>query len=268
MNKIHIIFNLKNKYLLFAILILSMGLLLTSCFVTNKVLDTSVQATVSALNVQNTTVAQQATQIAIVQLSTSIAQTVSAMNQQVSQPTSPPPYIEVPTETATVIPPTEPAVTEVANENISLPILDWENIGWIRSESSKCYEPKKACWSSINYKVISTLTSKDSIYVDPNWQNPKLVFWNKYSSDSNITFGYIEIQSSNNAGWSRIKSLKGTKDHWYKEEIDLNEYRSQNVIIRFYSEPATTMKNLWTWGSTNIKYHPFSWWIYDINIVP
>ena len=65
-------------------------------------------------------------------------------------------------------------------------------------------------------------------------QMPKLVFWQRYSLEANLDFGYVEVSINAGATWNRVNFVTGASPEFVEERVDLTEYAgSSDVRVRF-----------------------------------
>ena len=63
---------------------------------------------------------------------------------------------------------------------------------------------------------------------------PELVFWQRYSLEDNLDFGYVEVSINGGATWNRVFFVTGQSPTWTKERVDLTEYAGNSgVMVRF-----------------------------------
>ena len=62
---------------------------------------------------------------------------------------------------------------------------------------------------------------------------PVLAFWHKYAFNTESDFGYIEVQRSGSSSWRRLYFATGTLAAWAREQVDLADYASDRIHIRF-----------------------------------
>jgi hypothetical protein len=99
------------------------------------------------------------------------------------------------------------------------------------------------------------LISKNPILIDPNWPNPRLVYWHKYDFSRGAT---VELKIDSR--WSLLKdySKKTSSGQWVMDTIDLKDYRGKNILVRFTAGGI--------WGSGGIS--GSDWFVTEVNIVP
>jgi len=161
--------------------------------------------------------------------------------------------VVLPTETETAIP--VPEFVEVSN------IL---GINWNFFNSTKCKDQKEGCWFLTSYKQEGSLEGRDYIYIDPNWTNPYLVFWQKFTSKGYSYFGYLEITADTDIGWSQVKGYKDSNYDWKEEAIDLNEYKGSEILVRFMFVPTVDSFS----PQQKNKFNEHEWAIGSIRVVP
>lgn len=209
------------------------------------------EATQAALEQQNAQLAIQATQAALDRLKTEIAaQSTSAAEPTASEP---PPSVEPPTPTV--------AVTPTAEKPSAVLLTQFSGNGWSFIQSGQCKDRQKGCWlGTVKTAQFIILTGKDQVFLDPAWPFPHLVFWTRYKSYYDFTFGYVELDIAEQVGYSRVQSFGGTKDYWERVYIPLLDYAGNTVTVRFYFQGPD--------GSTADQPSTFTWLIEDIQITP
>jgi hypothetical protein len=210
----------------------------------------SLQETDIALGIQQTFVAQTSTAL---QAATPVVPTLPPaaetpiQGQAPNAPTNPPP-----TDTP-ALPPTETvaATSQPSPAPAKISLTKWKKLYFLEI-SSGCKFPDMPCWKSndgpdVGFDSI-ILTSAESTAIDPNWNNPYLVFWHKYYFDK-----AAEIDVSSGSSWEVLQVYgQGNRD-WIMQSFNLSRYKGKSVSFRFVLEP----------------YHKISTWlIQDIQIVP
>lgn len=172
--------------------------------------------------------------------------------EQPTQPVATEPVV-LPTETETAIP--VPEFVEVTNI---------KPINWNFSNSTKCKDQKEGCWFLTTYKQNGSLEGRDYIYIDPNWANPYLVFWQKFTSKGYSFFGFLEITADTDVGWTQVQGYKDSNYDWKEEAIDLSEYKGKEIMIRVMFVP--TADNFSPQQKNQFNEH--QWAIASIRVVP
>ena len=93
------------------------------------------------------------------------------------------------------------------------------------------------------------MTSKEPVMIETAWEKPYLVFWNKRLLRRS---GAVEIQVDGT--WITVMNVNQTNTNWRHEEIDLQPYKGQQMIVRFRSEIG--------------YYQQSNWFIQDVKIIP
>ncbi len=159
---------------------------------------------------------------------------------------------------------TQPAITETSPATLPsgpggalgpVSIADWKMYFWVPL-SSGCKLADIPCWKlADDWKTAQTssgdgvLTSKQAVLIDPAWERPFLVFWDKRQLRRT---GAIEIQV--NGQWITVMDVNGTKTEWRQEAIDLQPYKGKQMIVRFISEIGSAQQS--------------TWFIQDVQIIP
>jgi hypothetical protein len=114
----------------------------------------------------------------------------------------------------------------------------WYTYNWSLVNSLySCRDTGTGCYVSLNYHSPGWMISQQSVYIDPNWKSPKLVYWTKYYSEKIANFAYVEIQVEGERSWSRIKTIGGTKFYWQQAEVDLSAFSGKTIVVKFHTEP-------------------------------
>jgi len=189
----------------------------------------------ATMSVQQTTIAQQATQLA--------------------QKTAAPLPTEAPGQTdATATP-----VPQQQGQSTPLILTDWKLFFFNRS-SAGCYLEGQDCWVADDKWTNDrnwgddnmTMTTRESIFIDPNWPNPYLVFWHIYDTDH-----YLDVIGIVNSQWVIIWHFTGSVGKWSLVTADLGKYKGQSITIKF----DAVGRNWYTKKKTE-------WSVQDIKIVP
>lgn len=222
--------------------------------------NTSVQQTIEAASLQLTMMAQQSTQTALDQLNLQIAAQNATLEAQAAQLTA---LAAQPVETQPVIiPQTQIVETPTTETSASIQLTDWYGDGWTFSKSSICNDKKVGCWQAVMKEgQVAILTSRESVTVDPAWENPHIVFWTRYKGMYSLTFGFAELDVETMPGYTRVMSFGGTRDYWHEVVINLNEFKDTTFKLRFYGEGQA---KLWE----NDPAYKFTWLIENVQIVP
>jgi hypothetical protein len=159
---------------------------------------------------------------------------------------------------------TQPAATEILLASATLPsgappdsvsLIDWKMYFWVPL-SSGCKLINIPCWKlADDWKTAQTssgdgaLTSKESVLIDPAWERPYLVFWDKRQLRRT---GAIEIQVDGK--WITVRNVGNTRSEWAQEAIDLQPYKGKQLIVRFISEIGYYQQS--TWFIQDVKIDP------------
>ena len=189
----------------------------------------------ATMSVQQTTIAQQATQLA--------------------QKTAAPLPTEAPGQTdATATP-----VPQQQGQSTPLILTDWKLFFFNRS-SAGCYLEGQDCWVAYDNwtkdrnwgELDMTMTTRDSIYIDPNWPNPYLVFWHIY--DTHYTLDVLAIvDSKREILWHFV----GNTGNWSLVAAKLEKYKGQSIAIKFNAAGGPSKNSPRT-----------EWSVQDIKIIP
>lgn len=236
--------------------------------------DTSFRQTDVVLGVQTTLVAEQAatfqaqqTQLAgqVVPTATqdnSLAETLQAQQAAMTAQAATIIAMAVTTEPPATPTPIEPTATPPAS---SLLLEDWEMNYWLKMDSG-CQEKEKVCWRVMDdYDVhggaLLNLTTTEPFLIDPSWEKPTLVLWNKRDVK---TQAYVNVIVNGKA--KRLKTWTGTTGAWRLEAIDLSEYKGEQVRIQFSIEGNPGPKTQSWWKHT--KRPSSTWFVQGVEILP
>jgi hypothetical protein len=212
----------------------------------------------STLNAQQTSMAVQVTQ-AVTQAQQPIGGTLQAQQatMAVQQTTIAGQNTQVVQPTATPVAPSTTTIPETSSTPMIL--TDFKFYYFVQS-STDCRESGDVCWIANDQwtkdrnwgEKDMVLTTKGSIFIDPNWKNPYLVFWHIYKTEQSISV-VASVDSKKEILWFFTKS----SGSWAKVVADLTKYKGKDIVIQFvgvgrnwYGKPKT------------------EWTVQDIQIVP
>ncbi|MFM8322508.1 MAG: hypothetical protein ACKOC5_16465 [Chloroflexota bacterium] len=227
-----------------------------------------------------------ATDVAIGIQQTQLAQTAAALQTQVSAPSATPQLIaDAPTQPsaptdapstdapATEAPPTEapppadtpaPAPTDtppVSNDTINL--TEFKLYQWA-GQKSGCIMDATQCWSMRmsgsgawrgNKPTDGALTYRETVYIDPSWRRPYLVF--RHSLVVDAFTAYVQIKM--NDAWGPVKVFNKGISGSSLEAIDLSSFKGEEIGIQFYGSLTSFQAN----STMRIE-----WTVQDIRIIP
>jgi hypothetical protein len=179
------------------------------------------------------------------------------------------PATDTPQPTETQAPPTETIPADTPTDT-AIPVPEFieiknvQAIGWNFINSTKCQDEHEGCWMLTSYKQNASLEARDYIYIDPNWANPYLVFWQKFTSEGYSFFGFVEITGDTDIGWTQKQGYKDSNYSWKEEAIDLSEYKGSEILVRIMFVP--TMDQFAP--KQNNKFNEHQWSIASLRIVP
>ena len=136
-------------------------------------------------------------------------------------------------------------------------ILDWTMTFWV-SLPGGCKE-HNACWrTNDDYKkhlglTPMILTSSQSYLIDPNWQRPYLVFWNKRRISYPATIELIVDGTP-----IIVKQYERGQTEWLSEAIDLGAYKGKEISFRFTVGGK--------WGSGRVP--GSEWYLENVQLIP
>jgi hypothetical protein len=158
--------------------------------------------------------------------------------------------------------PIEPTATPPAS---SLVLEDWDMEYWLEMNSG-CQDKEKLCWRinddwDTHGGSLLNLTTTDLIRIDPNWEKPTLVLWNKRDIKTNA---YVNAIVNGKA--ERLKIWTGSSGAWRTEAIDLSKYKGQEIRIQFSVEgnPGPKMQS---W-SKHTNRPSSQWFVQGVEILP
>jgi hypothetical protein len=255
--------------LLFASLLFSLPFLVSilGCALLGSADESTVQ-TVVAQNVQATVNAEDAATLKARQTSLAIKETELALQlegtlqaQQATlqaQATSALQETLPPTASEASVTQTEPGPKQTFEPIL---LLNWDQ-NYFVPLSTGCQVADSPCWKADDdpdkhFGGTLTLVSEDTVFIDPEWPNPYLVFWHKYdfSRSSNVAVMF-------KGQWEYLKVYGKGQSGWTHEALELDKYIGDTVLIQF----ATAGRKPYVWP------HPAEpkneWYIQEVQIVP
>ena len=108
-----------------------------------------------------------------------------------------------------------------------------------------------------------SLIGKSSIYIDPDWNNPYLVFWHKYDflGESMII---VQVDGRQEILKTFVKGSKS--DDWRREILELNRYKGKDILLNFTADAEQHAVGGGFWGTN--KFVRTEWYLQDIQIIP
>jgi len=226
--------------------------------------DPALKETDIAIGIQQTLIAQTATALEAGVVAPPAAAAVQTLE---SQPEATTPPLPSPTEAATqpVIPTNmpEPSFTPTTQPVESIQLEDWKLYSFIPINSG-CKFDEEPCWllklsgSGLwknNDPVEGTMTTRETTFIDPTWENPALVFWHNFGSNAFDRRVNLQIDGK----WSGVQQTRQNTAGWAREVIDLKDYKGKNINVSFLSSIVVS------WLTPNIN---VLWYIQDVQIVP
>ena len=112
---------------------------------------------------------------------------------------------------------------------------NWDTLSTTYSSSNHCITDSRT--GNYTYNSDPTITMLTIVNLS-NSNFPVLTFWTKFSLYENNTwntFDYAYVEISTNAGfnWTSIRSFSRKNRAWSFVQIDLKNYRTNNVKVRF-----------------------------------
>jgi hypothetical protein len=145
----------------------------------------------------------------------------------------------------------------LASSSDPIQILDWKMTFWV-SLPGGC-KGHNACWrTNDDYKkhlglTPMILTSTQSYLIDPNWQRPYLVFWNKRDISYPAT---VELIVDGRP--MIVKQYERGQTDWLSEAIDLSPYKGKEISFRFSVGGK--------WGSGRVP--GSEWYLENVQLIP
>ena len=175
--------------------------------------------------------------------------TIDAQNTAIVSSSTPLPGA---TETPTLVSDTSPILIE-----------DWKMAYWVPMTSG-CRDNDFLCWRTNDDDKLHgggdmVLFTKNSYFIDQNWNNPKLVFWHKGDIKRNA-----DVMVQSNGRWVTVKSFNQLDFDWKKEYADLSMFKGQEIIIQFSASGQIPSGKAWNSRSTPPTY----WYVQEIQIFP
>jgi hypothetical protein len=100
----------------------------------------------------------------------------------------------------------------------------------------------------------TSITSLDSVTIDPTWPKPALVFWMSLALEGGYDVAHIDIKSEKNANWREIFYFKNVLN-WNEVSIPLDKFVGQTFYFRFRLE-ADALYSKDGWYLQNIRIEP------------
>ena len=223
----------------------------------------NVDATQSALIASPTS--QSDFSAAEAQLSTQIAlqgTQIAGQATQLAQRTA-----AIMTETTVRTIPTNTPTPQQQVQLTPLILTDWR-LYFFNKVLAGCYLEGQDCWAANDSPLHNsryggfnlTMTTRESIYIDPSWPNPYLVFWHTYRSDKSLDVVCV-VDSRKDILWHYGGSVGNWK--WDQVAVSLSKYIGQNVTIMFDAAGRNSgFKRTWP------RPPKTQWRIQDVKIVP
>lgn len=174
-------------------------------------------------------------------------------------------------QSAAIIPAQPDMMTEQTG---SVEIDDWWVHSWslVKSPYSCHGDWQAGCWVSLDYHKQAWLLSQKSVFIDPAWKDPSLVFWTKYYSHRLVNFAYIEIQVEGESTWDRVKIFGGRRIYWHQVVVDLSAYSGKKILVKFVTEPHVVFvgdsesKGGKKFQNSNLFYNKQLFYLKDVSI--
>jgi hypothetical protein len=264
--------NTKKKLfnLFFALLLLLSPLFasILACALPGSADESTVQ-TVIAQNVQATVNAEDAATLQARQTSLAVNETKLALQLegtvQAQQATLQAQETRVALEKTKPPTPSEASATQTQEGSSktfdSVSLVNWDQ-NYFVPISTGCPVEDSPCWkadddSDKHFGGTLSLVCEDTVFIDPEWPNPYLVFWHKYdlARPANVSILF-------NSQWEYLKIYGKGQSNWSQDAFDLSKYKGDTILIQF----STDGRAPYVWP------HPAppknDWYIQYVQIVP
>jgi hypothetical protein len=251
-----------------SILMLVVLLILLALACDNPIASQSSKETKVVESVQLTLLSDKVSTVEAQQTSMAKTNTGKATEGETSPTTEVPPTPEATsnnqqptTLTATSVPPSQtpvPSATPVT-------IRQWKN-AYIIQTSNGCHSAT-SCWvgASDGYSHDIILLADETVFVDPNWDNPYLVFWHTYKVGDKLSASVaIRVDGS----WVQLVSYRPGFQDWEQVALDLNPYKGKDITLRFSAKDGAAI-DIYRSGWHDQAPGPISKWsLEEIQIIP
>ena len=89
--------------------------------------------------------------------------------------------------------------------------------------------PSGSYANSVDVSLVTSAT----VNIPNSATAPLLSFWQKYETEANYDFGYVEVSADNGVTWDTLRAVNGTNLTWHKASISLLAYKGQSIRVRF-----------------------------------
>jgi hypothetical protein len=139
-------------------------------------------------------------------------------------------------------------------------ITDWKQ-GFFNQFSSGCKVEDTPCWvSDDDYQKHNgsdmVLTSRERVFIDPDWPRPYLVFWHKYHFEISASLS-VDVKGT----WEDLELYNKGTQAWEQAYFDLSKFKGEEILIRFSAATAR-------WGSFRHNPPKTEWFLQQIQIIP
>jgi serine/threonine-protein kinase len=164
----------------------------------------------------------------------------------------------IPVSTRTLLPTTAlQTTTPLSLTNQPIMLDNWTATG-LWAEVTNC-PFEGVCWTDSpigNYgnKRETTIVTADSIYIEPIWVSPYLVFWMKLDLEPGYDVANVDMQTQEKPIWWQVSFFKNNIG-WSEAHIPLEKYKGQRVLFRFrlFSDDLLNRDG---WYLQNIRIEP------------
>jgi hypothetical protein len=219
----------------------------------------NVQATVNAedaatLQAKQTDLASKETEMALQLEETVMAQEATLQAQQTALKQQETQATATPEATATQAEPSPQAAFE------PMLIVDWDKSSFVPLFSG-CEVEDTPCWKTDDdYDKhgggTMAMVSEESIFIDPDWPSPYLVFWHKYDFQREASISVLVSDQ-----WEYLKLYDKTKSLWTQEVLDLRKYKGESIIIQFSLQGRDYVR----WWQSSPK---SEWFVQEVQLIP
>ena len=104
------------------------------------------------------------------------------------------------------------------------------------------YHSRSHSWRYNSYNQNSSLRLANPVYISDTIAWPMLRFWQRYSLQTNLDFGYVEISTTASLTWTALLTYTGSNTTWREVALDLGAFKGQTIQVRYRlrSNPNST----------------------------
>ena len=141
-----------------------------------------------------------------------------------------------------------------SSESTPISITEWKGDNW--ALYSACKLTTTSCWK---ISKMGALVSEKSFYIDPNWNQPYLVFWHMGISTKKISRQWFNPYTKPGAlvgvdgKWTLVRDYSDTMGGtWARAYVNLGTFKGKEISIQFFLDTNTSS----------------TWYIQDVQILP